>query len=211
MWSTNSRPQRAVKAALAAPDVYEMNGKMDAPETPEPPGTSEAPDPSETPAQSPGQSSKFRMAFVVFSALALLALLVTGYVFSGRLRQAEAGDVMLEPSACDLNQGPCQVVLPDGAELTAEISPRPIAVMRPLTVRLAWPDGKAKSVSLDLIGIDMEMGMNRNPLQEISPGQYLGQAALPICVTGPMRWRAEFVIANEQGRIIAPFIFSSGL
>jgi hypothetical protein len=148
---------------------------------------------------------------IALAALALCALLVAGYVFSGNLRHTVAvGDVTLPQSTCDLNRGACRVTLPDGAELTAEITPRPIAVMRPLTVRLSWPNGEKNNVSLDLAGVDMTMGENHNILQETGSGQYLGQATLPVCVTGVMRWHAEFILDNGEGRSIVPFAFSSG-
>ena len=145
----------------------------------------------------------------LLAALALCALLLAGYVFSHRLQYKAAGDVTLPLSACDLNREACRVTLPDGTTLTAEISPRPIAVMRPLTVRLSWQDGEADRVSLDIVGLDMEMGINRNDLRETGAGQYLGQATLPVCVTGAMRWRAEFILANGDERMIVPFVFSS--
>lgn len=153
-------------------------------------------------------AAKFAIAL---AALALCALLVAGYVFSGRsLHTAAIGDVALPLSTCDLNRAPCRVTLPDGTELIAEITPRPIAVMRPLTVRLNWSKGEGKSVNLDLTGVDMEMGITRSLLQETGPGQYLGQTTLAVCVTGAMRWRVEFILDNGEGRIIVPFEFSAG-
>ncbi|MDR1888889.1 MAG: hypothetical protein LBQ81_05840 [Zoogloeaceae bacterium] len=148
---------------------------------------------------------------VALATLALFALLGAGYFFSGQLRHTAEGEVRLPQSACDLNRKPCRVILPDGTELTAEISPRPIAAMSPLSVRLLWPDGEAREVRLDLVGVEMEMSMNQTRLQETAPGAYLGQTTLPVCVTGPMRWNAEFILVREQGNIIVPFEFSSGM
>ncbi|GHT95716.1 hypothetical protein AGMMS49545_19150 [Betaproteobacteria bacterium] len=161
------------------------------------------------PAKRAKVSAKSGVRRMALAALTLCALLLAGYVFSPRWQHKAVGDVTLPRSACDLNRAACHITLPDGTTLIAEITPRPIAVMRPLIVRLNWQDGEADSVALDIVGLDMEMGMNHNILQKIGAGQYLGQATLPVCVTGAMRWRAEFVLDSGEGRVIVPFEFSS--
>jgi hypothetical protein len=151
-----------------------------------------------------------KYALVVLAALALCLLLVAGYVFSGRVWRVQ-GDVTLPLSTCDLNRGQCHVALPDDSKLTVEISPRPITALRPLSVRLVWQEGEAERMYFDVTGVEMDMGVNRTRLRETDSGYYLGQITLPVCVTGPMRWRAEFIVEGKQGRLVIPFEFDSGV
>jgi hypothetical protein len=151
-----------------------------------------------------------KRALVVLAALAFCLLMAAGYVFSSGGGWRAQGDVTLPLSTCDLNWGPCHTALPDGSKLTVEISPRPMTVLRPLTVRLIWPGDKAARVYFAVSGVEMTMGVNQTLLREIGAGHYLGQITLPVCVTGPMRWRAEFIIEDGQGRLVLPFEFDSG-
>jgi hypothetical protein len=104
---------------------------------------------------------------------------------------------------------PCRIELPGGGILTAELTPRPLATLQPLTARLILQDMPAESAQLTFSGIDMNMPFAPAPLQETAPGQFIGQVILPVCVTGPMRWRAEFSITRQRRQIIAEFLFHS--
>jgi hypothetical protein len=115
----------------------------------------------------------------------------------------------LPPSDCDLNRESCRIELPGGGMLTAELSPRPLAALQPLTARLTLQGIPAEKVLLTFSGVNMDMLFDPAPLQESAPGQFIGQAALPICVTGPMRWRAEFSITRQHRQLIAEFLFDS--
>jgi hypothetical protein len=53
----------------------------------------------------------------------------------------------------------------------------------------------------------MDMGYNRLPLTRNSSGAYSAQAALPVCITGRMEWRATLLLDDGRRRITIPFLF----
>jgi len=111
---------------------------------------------------------------------------------------------------CDLHQGPCRAVLSgkDGGFMELSIEPRPIPVVKPLSVTVTFSGIEARKVEIDLAGRDMNMGYNRPPLMAESPGRFIGGATLPVCVTGKMAWKATVLVETDQGqRIVAPFQF----
>lgn len=98
--------------------------------------------------------------------------------------------------ACDLNAAPCAVTLADGGAGQLEISPRPIPVTQTLQVVWREPAGQAgaalpEAVDLQFEGVEMDMGFNRARLTRQADGSYAGNAMLPVCMTGSMRWRAR--------------------
>ncbi|MDR3157574.1 MAG: hypothetical protein LBU11_00885 [Zoogloeaceae bacterium] len=155
---------------------------------------------------------------ILVALLSLLSIFLAGRWFwrggqwTGNAPDARAETLeitRLPPAACDLSQTPCRVELPGGGDLTAELAPRPLTPLQPLTARLILRDVPAQSALLTLSGINMDMPFDPAPLREIAPGQFIGQAVLPICVTGPMRWRAEFSITDQRRQTIAEFLFDS--
>lgn len=140
--------------------------------------------------------------------LGFLGLLGLGYWLGPRL--APARDLTLPVPACDLNQGPCRVALPGGGHLVAEISPWPIPVLKPLSVKVSLEGYEASAVLLDFSGVEMDMGFNQVSLEAGPLGQFSGRGNLPVCVTGRMRWQASFILQGPGGRLAVPFHFDSG-
>lgn len=98
--------------------------------------------------------------------------------------------------ACDLNVSPCAVALADGRQGLLALSPRPIPAAQALQVVWREPAGDAgaalpETVELAFEGVDMDMGFNRARLTRQADGSYAGNAMLPVCTTGSMRWRAR--------------------
>ncbi|WP_018936393.1 hypothetical protein [Thioalkalivibrio sp. ALJ24] len=101
--------------------------------------------------------------------------------------------VVVTPEICDLNAGPCAVQHPDGGEMTLEITPRPVPMLRELELHLRH-DGRGGSepewIELDFAGVEMYMGFQRPRLERVGPGEYAGTTTLPICTTEAMTWAA---------------------
>ena len=153
---------------------------------------------------------RLKIVFSILIAVSLLlAIALAGRFFWRETPQGAMDITRLPPAACDLNQSPCRVELPGGGELTVELAPRPLLPLQPLTARLIAWDIPAKSAQLALSGLDMDMPFDPVPLRETAPGQFIGKAVLPICVTGPMRWRAEFSVTGPDRQLIAEFRFDS--
>lgn len=138
--------------------------------------------------------------------LVLGAIAVAGYQFSPLL--LPKADLTVTPeTGCDLNRQGCRVVLPEGATLELDISPHPIPVVRPLKVAATINGVAARKVEIDFAGATMNMGYNRVTLLPGDAGRYLGDATLPVCVTGRMEWVATLLIETNRRHIAVPFHF----
>lgn len=115
--------------------------------------------------------------------------------------------------SCDLHQGACTAIWPQGqGQLTLQMTPRPIPVMRPITldVRLEGPlAASAQAIDVDFNGVDMDMGYNHVSLQRLNPQAFGGTATLPVCMTGTMAWRIRLVTQAQGQRFTATFTFMS--
>ena len=111
---------------------------------------------------------------------------------------------------CDVNQGPCKVILPNGGYLVMTIAPHPIPVLKPLSIEVELDGYEAQAMQIDFSGVDMDMGFNRVKLLPSAPGRFSGQASLPVCITGAMRWRASLVMEGQGGILTLPFVFDAG-
>jgi len=120
-----------------------------------------------------------------------------------------ASDRQLQPLAgCDLHRGAC-VAETDAGRVELAIQPRPVPVARPfrIEVRTSLPD--VRSVEVDFAGETMNMGYNRPRLAAAGPGLWAGEGTIPVCVTGPMLWRATALIDSGGRRLAMPVLFHS--
>jgi hypothetical protein len=151
-----------------------------------------------------------RKLFRLAAGAALVTSAVLGlwaYHGSGKLQQALA----VEPPPCDLNAGPCGAPLPAGAKVMLTITPSPIPVMVPLHIEMSASGFIPTRVSLDFAGEDMNMGLLRPELLGTEPGRFQGEMVLPVCVSGPMRWRATLMLESDRGAFQIPFRFEAPL
>lgn len=140
---------------------------------------------------------------LVLAALAVLG--AAGYYLAPLL--TPRSDVALPLSDCDLNRAPCTIALPDGGTLEVAIGPRPIPVLKPLTIEATARGGKVGKVEVDFAGVDMKMGYNRPRLENRGTGRFAGEASLPVCITGGMEWEATVIVETRGAVIAAPFRF----
>lgn len=141
--------------------------------------------------------------------LALILIGVVGYKLSPLL--LPRADVFLAPEpTCDLHRAPCSLRLPEGGRISLSLAPRPIPVAQPLTVEVVLSDLVADAVAVDFSGVEMSMGYNRQALRPAGQGRFVGQATLPVCVTGRMLWQATVLVEKGSTRIAAPFRFEAG-
>lgn len=110
---------------------------------------------------------------------------------------------------CNLRQGPCTGLLPEGGKVMFEIEPRSIPLLQPLTLEVRIQGPEATYVEVDFAGTDMNMGYNRVRLNAVGPGAWRGQATLPVCVRNRMTWEAKVLLATDLGLMAAPFRFDT--
>lgn len=141
--------------------------------------------------------------------LVLLAVLFVAGMWLGPKESMPQSQVMVHVD-CDINQGPCKVLLPNGGYLVMTISPHPIPVLKPLSIEVELEGYEARTMQVDFSGVDMDMGFNRVTLSPSASGRFSGQASLPVCITGGMRWRASLVMEGQGGILTLPFLFDAG-
>lgn len=140
--------------------------------------------------------------------LALVAIGAAGYWFSPLLLP-KSDIAVTADAACDLHRQACGAALPDGGRLELSITPRPIPMVRPLSVEVRVSGIDADKVEIDFTGIDMNMGYNRPQLAPAGDGRFTGSASLPVCITGSMAWQATVLLESGRRRISIPFRFNS--
>lgn len=120
-------------------------------------------------------------------------------------------DSVLPMSSCNLGEQPCAVALVDGRQLDFSIEPRPIRTLNTLTLRASLTGDDINKVEVDFVGSTMKMGYNRPRLTRLSEHdtRFVGQATLPVCVTGTMEWQATVLVDTGKAVIAAPFRFST--
>jgi nitrogen fixation protein FixH len=103
-------------------------------------------------------------------------------------------------AACDAAAAPCTRALPDGAEVTLDLGPRPVRTMRDLSVATsvraggAPVDGARVEVAFSMKGMDM--GPNVRALAPEGAGRYRGAAVLVRCPSGRRDWTAEVKVSR---------------
>lgn len=114
----------------------------------------------------------------------------------------------LDP-ACDLHAGPCSSDIPGGGRVEFSIEPRPIPLLRPLQLVVKTQGLDTRQVEVDFTGIDMNMGYNRPQLKQEGKHRFIGEAVLPVCITGGMAWQAAVVVTTPKLKVVAPFRFNT--
>ena len=144
--------------------------------------------------------------------LAIAVLVAVGYKFSPLLL-AKSDLTVTPPADCDLNQRACVVSLPEGGKLELGFSAQPVPVMKSFQIAAAISGIEADAVEIDFAGADMNMGYNRKTLTASpdAPGRFVGDALIPVCTTGRMRWQATLLIQTRRQRIAVPFLFEAPL
>ena len=141
--------------------------------------------------------------------VALLATAIVGHRFSPLLLPKADMTGIAEPG-CDLRQRACAATLPQGGRMEFSITPRPIPFLQPLRVEVTVTGVEPGKVEVDFAGERMNMGYNRSKLSAIAPGRHVGDASLPVCVSGAMTWVATVVVETDRRRIAVPYRFDVG-
>lgn len=139
----------------------------------------------------------------------VVGLAGAGYFFGDRLL-AKADRTVYPPADCHINLESCTAMLPGGqVELT--VAPRPVPLQKPFRANVLIQGVAAKKVDIEFTGAEMNMGVNRVALTAGEGGLFSTEATIPVCVTGPMNWRATVIVETANEIIAIPYIFQTGL
>lgn len=156
--------------------------------------------------------SSFPFSLVDLAIVLAIAIVgVVAYKYSPVL--LAKGDLTIPTvSDCDLNRQGCRVGLPDGGEVALSFASSPVPVMKSFGIKAevsGLGDEAVESVQIDFAGADMNMGFNRRPLTPSGEGTYAGEAMIPVCTTGRMRWQTTLLIKTSRRQIAVPFLFEA--
>lgn len=71
----------------------------------------------------------------------------------------------------------------------------------PTKIRVEWPNAMQDNLTLDLRGLEMEMGIAKYRLNSIGNGIYEGEILLPVCTLDSMTWVGEL---TDGATIVKP-------
>lgn len=149
-----------------------------------------------------------RILIDLIGVLLIALVVVVGYKLSPLL--LPKSDVVVQPDpACDLQRGPCRVLLPAGGGVELAMGTLPIPLVRPFEVRVATEGFTAAKVEVDFAGVDMNMGYNRPRFADRGNGVYAAEVTLPVCISGQMEWQATVLIEAGGQRIAIPYRFAT--
>lgn len=129
-------------------------------------------------------------------ALVVLAVVAGGlWLFPdavSRLRQL--GTYAEADPECLLDETACTATFADGSTVTLDVTPRGMPTETPLTFEVTVTGDAPVPRSLELQGIDMNMGLLSVPLQPAGDGVSRGTGVVPVCTTDRMKWHADVVM-----------------
>lgn len=115
---------------------------------------------------------------------------------------------------CDLRSGTCKATLPNGKRIYLELEPKTIPILKPITVT-TWLEGdstisnKKLTGSVEMLGVDMEMGVAKAHLKTSTDNKMQTQVTLSLCVRELMQWHAYVTIEDGHERVGAKFPFDT--
>lgn len=103
---------------------------------------------------------------------------------------------------CNLQKEPCVINIPNLAgKITLEINPRPIPVLKEFVVNIKTDNFQPKNMVVDLAGVNMNMGINRQPAKLLNQNnEYQATMLIPICTTELMNWDMAILLETENNR-----------
>lgn len=149
---------------------------------------------------------KPKLLWTIVALLTLLLLSMVSYKLKDRFKPIISATAPLNKS-CDLRKDACTSKLPGGGTVRFSITPNDIPILRPLTFDVTVDGIAVSNVTVDLIGIGMDMGYNHSKLESSGNNQFVGKTTIPVCTQSKMDWEARVMLQTDRGLIMAPFQF----
>ena len=149
-------------------------------------------------------NSVLRVAGVLFIGVVAL----TAYFAARHWQDTQSAYPRAEAASdCDLRLGPCSLPL-NGGVVEFAIEPATIPLMQTLQLVVRTENINVEAVRVEIRGLNMEMGLNRTQLKQVSAGHWQGETILPICSQRRMLWEAAVQLDGVQ-RAELPFAFET--
>jgi len=108
---------------------------------------------------------------------------------------------------CNLDDGACTASFDNARSIRFAIASTALHPNTPLQTRVDAVGFDADAVKIGFSGMDMNMGLIRNELNDDGRGSFSGSTILPICVRNSMKWTATVSAQGADGVHRASFNF----
>jgi hypothetical protein len=140
--------------------------------------------------------------------MTLIAVVVAlWYLASHSLRLGKEVHWIASSTPCNLHEGVCTARLDDSVLAFEMGGEGPIRAMEALPLVVSLSGMKARSVAVEFVGRDMEMGLHRFALSSGEDGVFRGEGQLSLCTHAVMPWQARVVVETADGRLGSRFDF----
>lgn len=138
------------------------------------------------------KKSKKRFYLLLGSQIFILILVAIFFLVDFDSFFDDEDVVFIGPSpACDLKKGICKVELNSTQNVSLEIFPKGIPLMKPLNFIVYAKGVKTDSIKLKIYATNMQMGTHKLTLKRVSNDRFEGTQVLPTCIVGGMIWNAD--------------------
>jgi hypothetical protein len=93
-----------------------------------------------------------------------------------------------------------------GGWVDFSIEPASVPLMKTLALAVTTQGLDVRGVTVEIRGLNMDMGFNRTPLSRAAGGRWTGETILPVCSQRRMEWEAA-VQLDVGPRLEVPFAF----
>jgi hypothetical protein len=106
---------------------------------------------------------------------------------------------------CDLNTSGCRAGFDwqgQPIEMQISINPQPVPIARPLSLSLHFSAPiQLEKASVEITGVNMYMGFNRQALEQKSPTEWQGSTILAFCTESAMQWQVQIQLTDTSGQM----------
>jgi len=97
--------------------------------------------------------------------------------------------------------------LPQGGHISLDVTPRPIPLIKPISLAVEVRGLRPRKVEVDMGTVDIYMGVNRRKLKPAGYNRYTTEAMLGACTSDTMHWRFTVRVRDGRTTYSAPFEF----
>ena len=159
---------------------------------------------------SPTSPEPDRGTCLLCAIVGIMAAALVLAVLAKMLFLAPAGPTVLQlDESCSLSRETCSVPLPDGGTLKFSLGPRPVPILKPLTLEISIAGSNANPVEVSFTDVNVPMAFNRAYPTQATDGVYTAQTTLPLCASSRMVWQSSVLLEKGDGRLLVPFRFET--
>lgn len=142
----------------------------------------------------------------IIALVVLLILVLAANYFKQILMPPVDVQIALD-TQCDLRKSACHSILEGGGEVIFEITPNSLPVLKPISLKLSTQGLEISEVQVNLVGVNMDMGINLTTLTQNTPNTFIGTTQIPACMHDKMLWEAQVIVQTPKATINIPYRF----